>query len=144
MSECSEPGPKKGGNVRVILPSSSCPWRPRNGSFGTPSHVSKKVKLATKVEGDPKAPFSIATTPRCRGALLLPWIAPLYPWSAPYNAECYARRHQVPFFESLVWLDLGLNPGLPGHWRTLYPLGQCPVRPWNLVSNMLWVTTPVI
>ena len=23
---------------------------------------------------------------------------------------------------SLVWLDLGLNPGLPGHWRTLEPL----------------------
>ena len=26
-----------------------------------------EVKLATIVEGDPKAPFSIATTPRCRG-----------------------------------------------------------------------------
>ena len=26
-----------------------------------------KVKLATTVEGNPKAPFSIATTPRCRG-----------------------------------------------------------------------------
>ena len=26
-----------------------------------------KVKLVTLVEGDPKAPFSIATTPRCRG-----------------------------------------------------------------------------
>ena len=30
-----------------------------------------KVKLATIVEGNPKVPFSIATTPRCRGALLL-------------------------------------------------------------------------
>ena len=29
--------------------------------------ISKKVKLATFVEGDPKAPFSIATSPRCRG-----------------------------------------------------------------------------
>ena len=27
--------------------------------------------------------------------------------------------HQVPFFESLVLLNLGLKPGLPGHWRTL-------------------------
>ena len=27
----------------------------------------KKVKLATIVEGNPKAPFSIATTPMCRG-----------------------------------------------------------------------------
>ena len=26
-----------------------------------------KVKSATSVEGDPKAPFSIATTLRCRG-----------------------------------------------------------------------------
>ena len=26
--------------------------------------------------------------------------------------------------KSLVWLDLGLNPGLPDHWRTLYSLGQ--------------------
>ena len=29
-------------------------------------HISK-VKLATIVEGNPKAPFSIATTPMCRG-----------------------------------------------------------------------------
>ena len=61
--------------------------------------------------GDPKSPFSIATTPRCRGGCYsFPWIAPLYPWSIPYNAECKARRHLVLFFESLVGLDLGLNP----------------------------------
>ena len=39
-----------------------------------------KVKLVTVVEGDPKAPFSITTTPRCRGGRYsFPWIAPLYP-----------------------------------------------------------------
>ena len=39
-----------------------------------------KVKLATLVESEPKAPFSIATTPRCKGGhYSLPWIAPLYP-----------------------------------------------------------------
>ena len=27
----------------------------------------RKLKLATVVEDDPKAPFSIASTPRCRG-----------------------------------------------------------------------------
>ena len=38
-----------------------------------------KVKLATIVEGAQKAPFSIATTPRCRGGCYsFPWIAPLY------------------------------------------------------------------
>ena len=39
----------------------------------------KKVKLATLVEGDLKAPFSIATTPRCRGGRYsIPWITLLY------------------------------------------------------------------
>ena len=35
-------------------------------------------------------------------------------------------KHQVPFFESLVSLDLGLNLSLPDHWKTLYSLGQWP------------------
>ena len=51
--------------------------------------IYSKYKLATIVEGDPKAPFSIATTPRCRGGRYsIPRIAPLYPWTVPYNAEC--------------------------------------------------------
>ena len=38
------------------------------------------VKLATLVESDLKAPFSIVTTPKCKGGLYsIPWIAPLYP-----------------------------------------------------------------
>ncbi len=37
-------------------------------------------KLATIVEGDPKTPFSIATTPRCRGGhYSILWFAALYP-----------------------------------------------------------------
>ena len=41
-----------------------------------------KVKLGTIVEGDLKAPLSIATTQRHRGSCYsIPWIAPLYPWS---------------------------------------------------------------
>ena len=37
------------------------------------------VKLVTLAEGDPKASFSIATKPRCRGGRYsIPWIAPLY------------------------------------------------------------------
>ena len=39
-----------------------------------------KVKLATLVEGDPKAPFSIATTRRCcRGRYSISRTASLYP-----------------------------------------------------------------
>ena len=48
-----------------------------------------KVKIVTVVKGDPKAPFSIATTPMCMGERnSFPWIASVYPWSVPYNAEC--------------------------------------------------------
>ena len=48
-----------------------------------------KLKLVTIVEGDPKAPFSIATTLRCRGGRYsFPRIDPLYPRSLLFNAEC--------------------------------------------------------
>ena len=51
--------------------------------------IHKSVKLVTLVEGDPKAPFSITTTPRCRrGCYSFLLIAPLYPCSLPYNTEC--------------------------------------------------------
>ena len=83
-------------------------------------------KLANIVEGDSKAPFLIATTPSCRGGhYFFPWISPLYPWSIPYNAECKARRHQVPFFESLVWLDLEIelrSPGPLANTLTIMPM----------------------
>ena len=52
-------------------------------------HINRKVKLATVVKGDPKVPFSVATTLRYRGGhYSFPWMAPLYPWHVPYNAEC--------------------------------------------------------
>ena len=39
-----------------------------------------KEKLATVVKGDPKAPFTINTTPWCRGGhYSIPWIALRYP-----------------------------------------------------------------
>ena len=41
-------------------------------------------KLATLVNGNPNAPFSIATTSRWRGGRYsIPRIASLYPWSSP-------------------------------------------------------------
>ena len=60
--------------------------------------ITKYVKLANIVEGDPKALFSITTTLRCRGGRnFFPWIAHLY----PYNAEVSST-----IFESLVRLEL--------------------------------------
>ena len=67
----------------------------KKGAFWSPSTTVANFtftnfifnKLATLVEGDPKAPFSIATTLRCReGRNSIPWIAQLYSW--PDNAEC--------------------------------------------------------
>ena len=46
-------------------------------------------KLVTSLEGDPKAPFSIATTLRCRkGRYSIFRIVPFYPRSSTYSAEC--------------------------------------------------------
>ena len=61
---------------------------------------SKVVKLATIVEGDQKAPFSIDTTPKCRrGRYSFPRIAPLYPWYVPYIAESLVWHECSP----MVW-----------------------------------------
>ena len=80
--------------------------------------------MATVVEGDQRALFSIATRLTCRGALIPSLVALLYPWYVPYVAECSARWYQIPFLKSLVWLDLGLNPSFPHHKRKLNSLGQ--------------------
>ena len=56
-------------------------------SISLKEKVSKVGDLSDK--GDTKAPFPQATTPRCReGRYSITWIAPLYPWSIPYIAEC--------------------------------------------------------
>ena len=80
--------------------------------------------MTTEVEGDQKGPFLITTTPRCRGALLLsldcstlPLIRTLYCW-------VLSKEVSSTILKSLVWCDLGLNPGLPDRWRTLYQLDQ--------------------
>ena len=45
--------------------------------------IYKSELLATLVEGAPKVPLSIATTPRCRGGRYsIPWIIPLYSCNA--------------------------------------------------------------
>ena len=67
-----------GGQVKLIIDSNIFK---KGGCF--------EGKLATVVKSDPKAPFSIATTQRCKGGRYsFPWIAPLYPWYVPYNAKC--------------------------------------------------------
>ena len=64
------------------------------------------------VESDPKTPYSIATTSRFWGEhYFFPWIAPLTVdpcFVMPSFKQGGIKRNN---FESLVWLDLELNPG---------------------------------
>ena len=65
-----------------------------------------KSKVGGRSQGQPKSPFSLATTPKCReGLYFIPSIALFFPWSV---------RHQVLFFESLVWLNLDRYGNLKG------------------------------
>ena len=83
------------------------------------------------VEGNQKAPFSIATTPKCRGGRYsFPWIAPLY--TRTYLILLNVKQGGI---KSLVRRDLGLNPGLLDHWRTLYPLGHETLVPFETISS---------
>ena len=73
------------------------------------------IKYLYVVEGNPKAPFSIASTSRCRGGQYsFPWIVPLT--LDPYFIMLRVIKY---VFETLVWLHLGLRPGLLDHWQTL-------------------------
>ena len=59
--------------------------------------------MATVVEGDTKAPFSLATTLSCRcECYVFPWIAPLLLFIL--NTYIIMLRHQVPFLS--LWYDL--------------------------------------
>ena len=84
-------------------------------------HYSKViVKLASLVEGDQKAPFSIATTPRCRGGRhSFPWIAPVYTYLVLLSVKQGGIKYH---FKSTTWP--GIEPRSPDHWRTLYSQGH--------------------
>ena len=50
----------------------------RRGNLRVP--YDNHLVISKVVKSNSKAPFSIATTPRCRGGhYSFPWIAPLYP-----------------------------------------------------------------
>ena len=55
-----------------------------------------------------------------------------------------SKAKPCTIFESLVWLDLGLNPGHSSHWRTLYSLDQWPS--WKGIEKAIyrdmWIFDP--
>ena len=63
-----------------------------------------KVKLATVVEGDPKAPFSVATTPRCRGGRYS------FPWMLHFTLDTYllilsVNQGGIKYHYLSLWYD---------------------------------------
>ena len=63
-----------------------------------------KVKWATIVEGNPKAPFSIATTPRCRGGRYsLPGL--LYFTLDPYLIMLCVKQGGIKYHFLSLWYD---------------------------------------
>ena len=66
--------------------------------------VESKVKLTTIVEGDPKAPFSIATTPRCRGGCnSFPGL--LYFTLDPYLIMLSVKQGGIKYHFLSLWYD---------------------------------------
>ena len=77
--------------------------------------------MATLVEGDPKAPISIATT------IATPFLGLLHFILDAFLIILSVKQGGIKYhFLSLWYDDLGLNPIPPDHWRTLYSWGQWP------------------
>ena len=77
-----------------------------------------KVKLATLVEDDPNAPFLSATTSQSRVG------ATLFPGMLNFTLDTYlimlnVKQRGIKYYSLSLWYDSGMNPGFPGHWRTL-------------------------
>ena len=81
--------------------------------------IGKNPSTNKSLESSPLKIRQIPTKPIWRGAL--PHSLDYSTWYVPYNAQRWAKWYQVPFLESLVWLNLRMNPGLPAN---IQPQGQ--------------------
>ena len=74
----------------------------QNSSYGT--FNTYIVSWPTVVEGDPKVPFSIATTPRCRGERnSFLWIAPFT--VDPYLIMLRVKQGDIKYYFLSLWND---------------------------------------
>ena len=74
--------------------------------------------MATVVDGDPKAPFSLATSLRCTERRnSFPWIPPFT--LVPYLIMLSVKQFRI---KNHFWVLGKIRPGFLAHWRTLYPL----------------------
>ena len=79
--------------------------------------------MATVVEGDPKAPFSIATTPRCRGGRnSILWIDPLLPLILTLLCWVPSKAASSTIFLIFGMTRPGIGPQSPGPLNSQYCL----------------------
>ena len=65
----------------------------------------KLIKVNLLIEGDTRAPFSIATTPKGRGGHhSFLWITPLYSWSL-----LSVKQGSIKYHFLSLWYDFGMT-----------------------------------
>ena len=100
---------------------------------------SRVKKLATIVEGDPKAPFSIATTLRCRGGRYsFPWIAPLFHGLLHFSLDmCLiilsVNQGSIKYYFLCLWYNFRIEPRSPGPLVNI--LNVMPVSSFPIVER---------
>ena len=84
-------------------------------------YIKKKLKLVTIIEGNPKAPFSRATTPMCRGRRYsFPGL--LYFTLDPYLIMLSVKQRGIKYHFLSLWYDSTWD------WTQVSrAIGQCPV-----------------
>ena len=88
--------------------------------------------MSTKVEGDQKAPFSIATTPRCMGeALLLPQNSSTLPLIRTLYYRVLSNEVSSTIFKVFGMTWPGIEPRSPGSLANILP-----TRPMSQLNNI--------
>ena len=76
--------------------------------------IPNKVKLATIVEGHPKAPFSIATTPKCREECYsFPWICSTLSLICTLYCWVLIKEVSSTIFKVFDMTQPGIEPRFP-------------------------------
>ena len=101
-----------------------------------------KVKLATIVESDPKAPLSIATSPRCKGGRYsFPWL--LHFTLDPYLIMLSVKQGGIKYHFLSLWYDstwdwTQVSRAIGEHWLTARPMSGTYIY-WVFKKNdIIW------
>ena len=88
-------------------------------------------KLVNLSQGQPEGSlFNSYDTEAEKRALLFSLDCSNYPWSIHYNAECSAKRHQIPFFWVFVMTQPGIEP-----WSTRLLMNTLIIMPMGWLYN---------